>query len=162
MAIIGHVLAYQQFENGSLVPQTKARCEAAAICYHNGRINRITITAGISRGGILIADAMKKYFEETLDVHPDDILISNFGANTATEIEAVWLFHLGPNDQVIAISSWYHLPRIWWLYRARGIRAKLVSAWGGVSIIDIALEPLKILNNILRPNDFKFAQAAPT
>lgn len=161
MAIIGHLFAYQQLEDGTLVPQAAVRCEAAAVAYRNGMLSRIVITAGISRNGISIADAMQQYLVE-LDVDPRDVATTDFGANTAGEIEAAWLFYLGPNDEVVAISSWYHLPRIWLLYRARGKWAKLVPAWGGVSIMDIALEPLKLLNNILRPNDFKFAQAAPT
>jgi vancomycin permeability regulator SanA len=161
MAIIGHLFAYQQNDDGTLVPQSAARCLAAAIAYHNGRMNRIAITADISRGGTSIADAMKQWLVEH-DVDPRDVVINHFGsANTTTEIEAALLFCIGPDDQVVAISSWYHLPRIWWLYRVRGIRARLVPAWGGTSLMDIILEPLKLLNNVFRPYDWKFITAAP-
>ncbi len=161
MAIIGHLFAYKQDDDGTLVPQSVSRCLAAAAAYHRGTLNRIAITADISRGGISIADAMKQWLEEH-DVDPCDVVINRFGAaNTTAEVEAAILFCVGSKDQVVSISSWYHLPRIWWLYRVRGIRTRLVPTWGGTSLLDIILEPLKLLNNLLRPYDWKFITAAP-
>ncbi len=80
-----------------------------------------------------------------------DIVCVPKATNTAGEIDVFLMLIDKANDEVTAISTSYHLPRIWYLFWTRGVKARLIGSSQGTSWKDLRIEPLKMLNSLLRP-----------
>ncbi len=145
------ICGYGQKADGSLSDQTRDRCNRALDLYLQRIVYRIIITVSAEKSGKRMADAMRDYLISRA-VRPEDIKIDPRGGNTAGEID-VFLevikkeVHVG----IMVVSTWYHIPRIWWLCFVRGHRTKCGIAWKYASWADLRIEPLKIANSILRP-----------
>lgn len=131
--------------------EAKARCRKAASLYALGKVQKLYITAATKQGKspmhMAMTECLKNY-----GVHPDDIIVLPKGCVTAGEID-VCISLMEDSDRVISISSWYHLPRVWFLWLTRGKIAGVTAAefYKGVKARDLLMEPLKFLFHILRP-----------
>ena len=150
MAQIALVFGYGQKANGGLVPQTIARCDKAAEIYRQGSVEILYMTCAVySANKVSMCEKMKDRLVEQ-GVPDSAIRIVPRGTNTAGEIDT-FLKNISSNDTIIAISSTYHLPRIWFLFLTRGVLPKLAGTMDHTNRGDILLEPVKFLNAILRP-----------
>lgn len=145
----GLVYGYGQLKNGDLDNQTRARCEKALRLYKSRRITKIYITVGAHKNWVLMGQKMREYFLAS-GVTQCDAIFSPLGHNTAGETDGCLLL-IVKKEKIIAISSWYHLPRIWFLWLVRGRWVHLAGSCEGVKATDLFWEPLKIANSILRP-----------
>jgi hypothetical protein len=83
----------------------------------------------------------------SLGVRKKDIIFSPRGLNTAGEI-ATFIKIAPLQDTLWVVSSWYHLPRILWLFWVRGRLVWPACAWCH-SWADLRVEPLKLLKDIV-------------
>lgn len=149
MKTIALVYGYGQLEDGELDEQTIGRCKKALELYQNKEVDEIHITVGVSRDGILMGEKMGHWFVGW-SVCSVDVIVTPFGLNTAGET-AICNEVIHKTTKVIAVSSWYHLPRIWLLWLWRGRRVRLVGSDEGIHRKDILIEPVKLVNSTLRP-----------
>lgn len=143
------VYGYGQLANGELDEQSIGRCRRALALYQTREVREIFITVGADRNGILMANKMAEW----LVVHgvwTFDVATEPLGLNTAGETEICHRL-VDKAERVTAISSWYHLPRIWLLWLLRGRLVRLAGSSEGVHLKDVLIEPLKLLNSTLRP-----------
>ncbi|MBI5140516.1 MAG: YdcF family protein [Candidatus Vogelbacteria bacterium] len=154
---VGLIFGYGQNADGSLLDQTRDRCDVGVALYRGGKIGKIFLTVAVEQAGVKMADAMYHCLVRQ-GVTPRDILINRRGLNTAGEMD-VFLTALGPllsgaKVQVTFISTWYHIPRIFWLALWRvsprlisfGIAWRYAHPWA-----DVCIEFAKMVNAILRP-----------
>ena len=75
------------------------------------------------------------------------------GLTTAGEVKL--FFQLIPKvSTVIAVSSWYHLPRVWLILRSYGINTKLVASWRATALFDILRELPLLMVAVFYPKGF--------
>lgn len=151
MAKLALLFGYGQSADGELLPQSKSRCAVASGAYYRGEIEKIYITCYVKQNGILMSNKMRDYLR-LRGVKFKDIIIIAKGTNTAGEID-IFLDYIRKEagDEIIAISTAYHLPRIRFLFWTRGIRVKTLGNWQDASWPDIRIEPLKMFNSLIRP-----------
>ncbi len=160
---IGLVYGYGQEADGSLNPQTTARCEVAAQLFRRRRIHAICLTVSAQKANHLMADGMRACLIDRA-VPNDAILVDPRGGNTAGETDCcleIMEREVAANPQlnvtmadveIIPISTWYHLPRIWWLWLWRGrLIRRFGISWRHAHWADLKIEPFKFLNALLRP-----------
>lgn len=145
---IGLVYGYGQNEDGTIDEQTRERCIIAFRLYNRNRIHRIFITVSASKNGKLMAEEMGSFFL-ACGVPSRDLRIDLRGGNTAGETDVC--LTLAGTTPVIPISTWYHVPRIWWLWLCRGYITFPRASWKAAHWADLKIEPLKLLNALFRP-----------
>lgn len=150
MAKIVLVFAYGQKEDSSLREQTITRCQQALKLYKEKIVEKICLTCAIANNGVSMAEQMADYLIKRGIPKSDCLMSCGGGYNTAGEIDAC-LSLLKSEDGIFSVSSWYHVPRIWFLFAVRGRFVKLRPCFGGVILSDLLLEPLKIANALIRP-----------
>lgn len=148
---IGIVYGYGLTKSGELDAQTAGRCQAGAKLYRAGRIHRICITVGVQRNGVAMGDKMVACLVQS-GVPERKINFLPHGFNTAGETDAC-LAMIEKRDNITAISSWYHLFRIWLLWLTRGRIVRLVGSYAGVHKKDLVIEPVKLVNSVLRQSN---------
>jgi len=145
------IYGYAQLKDGTLDAQTKARCDVAARLYGKDKIEMIFLTVEVSKAGVPMAEAMKDYLRSE-GVFGDDIVIFRHGRNTAGETDAfLSITASGDRRSVYVVSTWYHIPRILYLWWVRGVIPRTGISWRKAHLADLLIEPLKMLNAILRP-----------
>jgi hypothetical protein len=152
------VYGYNQTADGEMDRQSHARCKKALEIYRMKRAffidAKICITVAVAQNGILLCDKMREYFLKA-NVPLDDMYCFPNGYNTTGETDSCRsilrqkLFQ--ERYSIIAVSSWYHIPRIYCVWLTRGYRITGASSWKETRLIDVVLEPLKIANFLLRP-----------
>ncbi len=158
------VFGYGQKRDGSIDEQTQNRCEKAVQLYRQGKIQKIYLTVSASKNGVSMAEAMRDFLV-CQGVKETDIVIERRGGNTAGEMD-LFLSLLPHDSKAIFVSTWYHLPRIFWLaiWRIPAARFSLSVAWRHAHFkADVLIEFAKLANAILRPRrSAKVMAKAPT
>lgn len=134
-------------KDGQLDGETKARCrKTAKKILKTKRWDFIILTAGFfPRSKTSLADLMKECLIR-LGVKEDKIISKGIAKNTEGETDIAFELLRERNfDSVGAVSSWYHLLRIWWLWRKKGIRVRLFPSFVITNPLEVYTEPLKIL-----------------
>ncbi|MBI3632629.1 MAG: YdcF family protein [Candidatus Vogelbacteria bacterium] len=149
---IGLVFGYGQSTDGELLPQTKARCDVAVSAYEKGTVGKLAVTCYVDSNGIRMGKKMREYLIAR-GVPEEKILLDECGMNTAGEIDTL-LRHVSPSDTIVGFSSYYHLPRIWFLFASRGWNVSLNGTVKATNPSDLLWEPLKILNALCRPKSW--------
>ncbi len=147
---ICHVMAYGQAADGSLCPQTISRCNVAAGLYRRGKVHMVYLTCADLKNGKSIAREMALYLVVN-GVPVSQIRFILAGSNTAGEIEGC-TYLLLKGDTVTAVTSWYHMPRVMylWLWRLKIVRPAI--AFGHVQFYgDFLKEFVKFANSFLNP-----------
>ena len=125
--------------------QAKRRCDTAAGLYNGKRVGKIYITG-------ILGESMKHYLTNS-GIPSEDIIVSPKGLTTAGEVKL--FFQLIPKvSTVIAVSSWYHLPRVWLILRSYGINTKLVASWRATALFDILRELPLLMVAVFYPKGF--------
>lgn len=134
--------------------QTQHRCNRALIAHHQYPSLPILIAVAIKKKGGWVGEAMKKYLVDR-GVPSQQIIFEPSGYTTIGEtntfISIMRQHHPQQPSPIIVVSTWYHLPRICWLWLVRGRLVKVAAAQQGASLIDIVLEPAKLLINLFLP-----------
>jgi vancomycin permeability regulator SanA len=146
------VFGYGQKQNGKIDEQTKDRCQRAVWLYIIGKIEKIYLTVSASINGVSMASEMKSFLVSR-SVSEADIIVERRGGNTAGEMD-VFLSLVPSGSKVVFISTWYHIPRIFWLALWR-ISLSCFSfgiAWRYAHFkADVLIEFAKILKAVLCP-----------
>jgi hypothetical protein len=151
---IALVYGNDQRPDGSLNKQTQARCEQAVRLYRRGIVERIYLTTSydFERSGKYMLEEMHCYLLKRR-VPRAHVRVYPYGSNTAGETDALLLFtgcEINRVVRIFAVSTWYHLPRIWMLWAFRGYLVSL-NATAHAHVRDVLVEPLKFLHSLLRP-----------
>lgn len=151
--------------NGCIDRQTKSRCQRAAQLWKERKIEKIFITGVVPPFGKEAGTRTKEYLIEC-GVPREHIVLEPRGLNTGGEIsiflEIIGTYFPSENIEVVSVSTWYHVPRIRFLWDMCGwrLKARTLASWGGTNLTDVLIEPLKILNALLRP--YSSAKVLPT
>ncbi len=161
MKRIAIVYGYVQLANGDLDAQSIGRCKKALDLYQRGKVDEIYITVGARRNGRLMGGKMKAWLMTYGGLTTSEVILDARGLNTAgeTELCSVILGLRADRCKVVAVSSWYHLLRIWLLWLWRGRMVRLAGSTEGVHLKDVLIEPVKLVNSTLRP--FRSAKFVP-
>jgi vancomycin permeability regulator SanA len=152
MRRVALVFGYGQKHDGKIDEQTRDRCEAGAKLYRQGKVEKIYLTVSASKAGIAMASGMRKHLVSQ-GVNDQDIVEERRGGNTAGEM-IVFLSLVPLETGVVFVSTWYHLPRIFWLalWRISCRRFRLKAAWRHAHFrADVIVEFAKIANAFLQP-----------
>ncbi len=146
---IGFIHGYRLEPDGTLGPEAIGRCRKAAALWRAGRVDYIVCTDAVISCGAASADRIREHLRAA-GVPAQRIALFPYGLNTAGEVEG-YRRAFAPEHPVTAISSWYHLPRVWILWAFRGRLVRLAASWRGTLSRDIAQEPQKLFFAVTRP-----------
>lgn len=122
------VLGARVCDDGRLSTSLEDRVRTAVDLYDEGLAPLLVMSGGTGANGIDEANAMRQRAIE-LGVAPDDIVCDSAGVDTdATVRNTMELFERHGVRRVLAVSQFYHLPRIKLAYRASGIDVCTVPA----------------------------------
>jgi hypothetical protein len=152
MAVVGLVHLHEKNGERRMTRQTTLRCNKALELYLRGVIDKIVLTSYSDWQNSRHTFLARNYFHLN-GVRLDDILFNAMGYfYTIGEIVACENI-VAPKDKIISVTSWYHVPRVWCLWRLRGRKVRVIPAGGG-GVIDVLTEPLKmfiILGQVKNP-----------
>lgn len=131
-----------QYPDGRINEETKARCDKAIRLYRKGKVNRLCVTGYSGRNNMSLAEGMTQYLIGQ-EIPKEHIAIDPRGENTAGEID-IFLSLVGREKRLASVSSWYHLPRIFLIYLLRGKMARLYPSFIDTRFHDIIHEPRAI------------------
>jgi len=134
--------------------QTQLRCDQAIIAHRQHPYLPILIATAAKKNREWVGESMKNYLVER-GIPVGQIFFKPGGHTTVDETDAFLSLVCQHSSQsasrIIVVSTWYHLPRICWLWLARKRLVKMAIAWKGSSLSDLILEPAKLLINLLLP-----------
>ncbi|MCL4787547.1 MAG: YdcF family protein [Verrucomicrobia bacterium] len=122
------VFGARAYKDGRLSDALEDRVRTACELYRKGLARRIVMSGGPGDGAIHETEAMRRYAIEH-GVRDEDIVVDQHGLNTrATVRNTVPLFRQWQADRVLAVSHFYHLPRIKLSYQRAGFEVCTVPA----------------------------------
>ncbi len=124
-AVVFGCLAYP---DGRCSAPLSERVRTACGLYHEGAVKQLIFSGGPTRGEINETDAMLNLARQ-LDVPESAIVCDPVGLNTASTVtNTVTLFERYQYNRVLAVSHFYHLPRIKLAYLRAGVQVYTVPA----------------------------------
>lgn len=122
------VFGARAYQDGRLSDALADRVRTACELYRSGLARRLVMSGGPGDGVIHETEAMRRYAIQH-GVHPDHIFVDQHGWNTeATVRNTVPLFRQWQTERVLAVSHFYHLPRIKLAYQRAGFEVCTVPA----------------------------------
>jgi uncharacterized SAM-binding protein YcdF (DUF218 family) len=122
------VFGARTFADGRLSDALQDRIRTACELYRAGLARRLVLSGGRGDGPVTEAEAMRGYALKH-GVRAEDIFIDNQGVNTeATVRNTTPLFKQWHTRRVLAVSHFYHLPRIKLAYERAGVDVCTVPA----------------------------------
>ncbi len=116
------------FADGRLSDALSDRVRTACKLYHDGYAQTIIFSGGPGAGKIHESEAMRNFAVE-LGVSESSIIVDKKGLNTKMTAEnTIKIFKEHNFTKVLAVSHFYHLPRIKMTYARRGIDVYTVPA----------------------------------
>lgn len=131
-----------QYPDGRINEETKARCNKAVKLYRKGKVNRLFITCYSEKSNMSLAEGMNQYLLSQ-GIPKEHIYIDPRGKNTAGEID-IFLSLAGKGKRLADVSSWYHVPRIFLIYFLRGRMIRCYASFRHTKLRDIIHEPRAI------------------
>lgn len=122
---VGVVFGARVYANGQLSDAVADRVTTAVALFKRGLVRELVMSGGHGDGVIHEAEAMKQRAIE-LGVPAEAISLDLNGVNTAATVRNTRATHAG--SRVIAVSEFYHLPRIKMAYAAAGMDVITVPA----------------------------------
>jgi len=125
------VFGARAYQDGRLSDALQDRIRTACGLYREGLAKRLVLSGGKGDGRITEAEAMRNYALKH-GVRAEDIFIDNQGVNTeATVRNTTPLFEQWHAKRVLAVSHFYHLPRVKLAYQRAGVDVCTVPARQG-------------------------------
>jgi uncharacterized SAM-binding protein YcdF (DUF218 family) len=128
------VFGARVYRDGRLSDAVRDRVHAAVELYRQGRVSRIVMSGGPGDGPVSEVEAMRREARR-LGVPAAAILEDPLGWNTAATVRNTrpfWTSPAGPARlRVLAVSEFYHLPRIKLAYQGAGLEVYTVPARPG-------------------------------
>jgi len=125
------VFGARAYKDGRLSDALRDRIRTACDLYRVGLAKRLVLSGGPGDGPITEAEAMRAYALKH-GVPAGDIFIDNQGVNTeATVRNTAPLFQQWHARRVLAVSHFYHLPRVKLAYQRAGVEVWTVPARQG-------------------------------
>lgn len=122
------VFGARAYKDGRLSDALEDRVRTACELYRSGLARRLVLSGGPGDGAIHETEAMRRYAVKH-GVRPEDIFTDESGLNTqATVRNTVPLFRQWHAGRVLAVSHFYHLPRIKLSYQRAGFEVCTVPA----------------------------------
>lgn len=122
------VFGARTYADGRLSDALQDRIRTACDIYRDGLAKRLVLSGGRGDGAVTEAEAMRGYALKR-GVRAEDIFIDNSGVNTETTVrDTVPLFQQWHARRVLAVSHFYHLPRIKLAYQRAGVEVCTVPA----------------------------------
>jgi len=122
------VFGARTYADGRLSDALQDRIRTACDIYRAGLAKRLVLSGGRGDGLVTEAEAMRGYALKH-GVRAEDIFIDNLGVNTeATVRDTVPLFQQWHAHRVLAVSHFYHLPRVKLAYQRAGVEVCTVPA----------------------------------
>jgi len=122
------VFGARTYADGRLSDALQDRIRTACDIYRAGLAKRLVLSGGRGDGVVTEAEAMRGYALKQ-GVRAEDIFIDNLGVNTeATVRDTVPLFQQWHARRVLAVSHFYHLPRVKLAYQRAGVEVWTVPA----------------------------------
>ncbi|EEF26690.1 conserved hypothetical protein [Ricinus communis] len=107
--------------DGTLSERLKGRLDAALEIFQAGGCKVIFVSGAVGAEGIDEAEAMRRYLLER-GVDSQAIIQDSSGFNTAaTAANAALALHQRGYSKVLAVSQFFHVPRLQWLLEAQGL-----------------------------------------
>lgn len=126
---IAVVFGARVYPNGTVSATVKDRMDAALDLYKRGLVQKILITGGVDADGVDETLGMRAY-GIAQGVPKSAFILDNKGVNTdASVANTVQYFRDHNITQVLAVSKYYHLPRIKMAYRAAHFNVRTVPAF---------------------------------
>jgi uncharacterized SAM-binding protein YcdF (DUF218 family) len=125
------VFGARTYKDGRLSDALQDRIRTACELYRAGLAKRLVLSGGKGDGPVTEAEAMRGYALKH-GVAAADIFIDNEGVNTeATVRNTAPLFRQWHARRVLAVSHFYHLPRVKLAYQRAGVEVWTVPARQG-------------------------------
>jgi uncharacterized SAM-binding protein YcdF (DUF218 family) len=125
------VFGARTYKDGRLSDALQDRIRTACDLYRDGLAKRLVLSGGKGDGPVTEAEAMRNYALKH-GVRAEDIFIDNQGVNTeATVRNTTPLFEQWHAKRVLAVSHFYHLPRVKLAYQRAGVDVCTVPARQG-------------------------------
>jgi uncharacterized SAM-binding protein YcdF (DUF218 family) len=125
------VFGARTYKDGRLSDALQDRIRTACELYRAGLTKRLVLSGGPGDGPITEAEAMRTYALKH-GIRAEDIFIDNQGVNTeATVRNTTPLFAQWHAKRVLAVSHFYHLPRVKLAYQRAGVEVCTVPARQG-------------------------------
>ena len=122
------VFGARTFADGRMSDALEDRIRTGCELYRAGLARRLVLSGGHGDGPVTEAEAMRRYALKH-GVRAEDIFIDNHGVNTeATVRNTASLFKQWHAGRVLAVSHFYHLPRIKLAYERAGVDVCTVPA----------------------------------
>jgi vancomycin permeability regulator SanA len=122
------VFGARAYKDGRLSDALEDRVRTACELYRSGLVRRIVMSGGPGDGTIHETEAMRRYAIQN-GVRAEDVFVDELGLNTeATVRHTVPLFRQWHTGRVLAVSHFYHLPRIKLSYQRAGLEVCTVPA----------------------------------
>lgn len=122
------VFGARAYADGRPSPALADRVRTAVELYRRGLVRKLVMSGDRGDGEIHETEAMRR-MAVRLGVPADDIEVDLHGSNTqATVRNTVSLFQLAGYRRVVAVSHFYHLPRVKLCYQGAGFEVYTVPA----------------------------------
>jgi len=122
------VFGARAYQDGRLSDALEDRVRTACELYRSGLARRLVMSGGPGEGAIHETEAMRHYALQH-GVPAEDIFMDQSGLNTAATVRnTVPMFRQWRADRVLAVSHFYHLPRIKLAYQRAGFEVCTVPA----------------------------------
>lgn len=130
-AAVGVVFGARTYADGTMSEALAARVRTACLLHREGRIRRLVFSGGPGDGAVHETEAMRR-MAVSLGVPDEDIEVDTLGWNTRKTVEFVKCRHASTAG-VVAVSEFYHLPRIRLAFQQAGMQVTTVPARPGIA-----------------------------
>jgi uncharacterized SAM-binding protein YcdF (DUF218 family) len=122
------VFGARAYADGRLSDALQDRIRTACDLYRDGLAKRLVLSGGPGDGAVHETEAMRRY-AVAHGVRAEDIFVDQLGLNTeATVRNTIPLFKQWQAKRVLAVSHFYHLPRVKLAYQRAGVDVCTVPA----------------------------------